>query len=743
MDFRIGAKLGRGPLGASYAAQLTASGTPVVLKVITSRFGEHPALLKQVLGDLGAWSSFRHINAAGPVSLSTYEGRDVALFELAPGKPLDRWLKERGPFDARAAVRVVRDVALALAAAHAQGLACGDVRAAKVYFDGQRAVLADLGQARGSCLAAGLGAVGMHFGHPDALAPEVFPARLEAPTPACDVYALGVLLYELLVGAPPYRGEPKAALRQHIEAPLPPVPVVQASPALARFLGRLVAKAPEERFADGAAVLEALHALVGGAGQAPGAPPASPPSPARPGTPAAGTPAAARPATPAAGTPLAGAPMLTSTIWRNVAQQLEAAAPPPTWTAERIDRAAPVGPDLPSAERTTTMRLPKQLMPSMTADDSGAGSAFGSGTGSGAGSGSGAAKAGEGDDDRKPSAIKLGRKLGQGPVGSSYQGELKDHPQPVAVKVISQRFTKYPELLKRILDAMHRAEGMIDPRVVGVLRVLHVAGRDAAVSELAAGRTLREVLRAKGRLPSREALELLKDLALALQQGRGRELSHGDLRPEKVFVAEGQPARLADFGFAEASGLGANFGQYGVPWGHPDYLAPEVVQEPTRPPDFQTDCYALGILAYEVLTGRPPFVGATPREVLKAHLQAPLPPPPKEAGVAAPLGELLLRLTAKDPRRRPEAPLELLAAIERCKKQVDLAGQALSSPPVEEFDPTSSGEKGEGWMPVQVDRPKTRAAKKPVKTTKALQVPPVAPELGQDLFQSEELPPPR
>lgn len=649
MDFRIGAKLGRGPLGASYSGQLAAGGAPVVVKVITSRFDEHPHLLEQVLADVRSWTSFRHPNAVATLALSSHEGRHVALFEPAPGKPLTRWLEERGPFDARAAVRIVRDVSLALAQAHRAGLACGDVRAAKVYHDGQRIALADLGQGRGSCLAAGLGAVGMHFGHPDALAPEVVSRRIDRPTPAADVYALGVLLYELLAGAPPFRGDPKALLRQHLEAPLPPLPVVQASPALARFMGRLVAKTPEQRFPDAAAVLEGLYELVG------------------------------RPAPPAS-----AAPALTSTVWRDVAAQLQATAPPATWSAERVEKAAPVGPEIP--ERTTSMRLPRQLLSSTIDEVAAAQQASGSGDGEGV-------------------TLKLGRKIGQGPVGSTYEGKLADHPHPVAVKVISQRFSKYPELLARILESMKKAEGLVDAHIVGLVRVVHVAGRDAAVAEMVAGAPLRDVLQARHRLPAAEVLDIMKDVALALQQGRGRELSHGDVRPAKVFVAPGAPARLADFGFAEASGLGANFGRFGVPWGHPDYLAPEVVQEPTRRPDFQTDCYALGIMAYELLTGRLPFTGPTPQEVLKAHLQAPLPPPPREANVPAPLAELVLRLAAKDPRRRPEAPLELLGAIDRCKKQVELAARAVASPPVEEFDPTASGERGQGWMPVELPAP--------------------------------------
>lgn len=700
MTFRIGAKLGRGPFGASYAAQLEADGSPVVVKVITSRFHEHPQLLERVLVDLRAWSTFRHMNAAGTLGVPLYESRHVVLYEHAMGKPLDRWVKDSGPLDARAAVRVVRDVALVLAAAQAKGLVCGDVRSSKVYYDGQKAVLTDLGQSRGTCLASGFGAAGMHFGHPDTLAPEVLAQQLDAPTPSCDVYALGILLYELLVGAPPYRGEAQAVLRQHVEAPIPNVPVVQASPALARLLARLVAKAPDQRFADARAVLEGLYELIGRPAPAPGPGPA-PAAPPAPGP------------APAPASPLAQTPQLTSTVWRNVAEQLKASAQPANWTADRIDKPKPVGPAMPAPNdpRTTTAALPRPL--TTTVDDVS----------------SAAGKAGEAGGDDKKASIKLGKKLGQGPVGSAYQGELKDHPHPVAIKVLSQRFAKYPDLHKRVLESMKKAEGLIDPHIVAVLRVVHVAGRDAVVAEWSTGRQLREVLRESGRLSSKVVLDLVRDVALALQQGRGRELSHGDVRPEKVFVADGQPARLADFGFAEAAGLGANFGQFGVPWGHPDYLAPEVVQEPKKLPDFQTDCYALGIMAYELLTGKPPFVGEKPSDVLKAHLQSPLPPPPKEANVPAPLAELMLRLTAKDPKRRPEAPLELVAAIDRCKKQVDLVSQAVMSSDVAEFDPTASGEKGEGWIPVDVPSAKV-AKKKVVKTTKSFKAPPpVAPDL--------------
>lgn len=732
MDLRIGAKLGRGPVGTTYAGH--ADGAAVTIKVITSRFNEQPQLLQDVLADVRAWVGFRHPNIAATLGLAEQEGRHVIIFETSPGRTLEQWLKEQGPFDPRIAVRILRDVTMALVACHGRGQPVGDLRAAKVFWDGQRAQLADLGLSRASSLAAGLGRLGLHFGHPEALAPEVLARRQVRPTAAADVYALGCLLHQLIAGAPPFQGEPAQVLQLHASTPFPVVPAIAQSPALQRLLARMVAKSPEERLQDGNAVLQALYELIGRA-------------------------------------PAAPADARMSTGQWNAASIQEQALKPAGWTAQKVDESDPAGPAL--AERTLTSglivdpALLKGLAQAASSDEQPAAkpplplgttldeqpspfattsSAAGkvtplaSSTGSGVKlpprpaeppkSDAGKAKApakpaadgatpAEGEAEKKPVQVKLGQKIGDGPVGSTYQGELKDHPGPVAVKVISSRFSKYPDLLNRILRSLRAAEGLQDPHLVGILRVAHVGGRDIVVQELCpGGRTLRALLDEAGPLPAPGALDVMKDVAQALQIGRARDVAHGDVRPEKVFVVDGG-YRLTDFGQAEASGLGGNFGQFGVPWGHPDYLAPEVIQERGQP-TFASDVYALGCMAYELVAGHPPFRGPTPREVLKQHLEAPLPPLPKEARVPAPLAELLLKLTAKDPKRRPQGSAELLQAIERCGKQVermsDVAAEA--APPVEEFDLMGSGDATtaaelEKYQPKKSSKPPTKGTKRP------------------------------
>jgi len=731
VDLRIGAKLGRGPVGACYAGQL--AGAPVIVKVLTSRFHEQPQLLAEVLADARAWLGFAHPNVAKIVEIGEHEARQVVVYEPAPGKTIDRLLKEQGPFEARMAMRVVRDLAVVLAAAHASGRALGDVRAAKTFWDGNKATVADLGLARASCLASGFGRFGMHFGHPDALAPEVLARGLARPTPGTDVYALGCLLFELLNGMPPYRGEVPSVLQEHATVPLPSAPAILASPTLAAFLARMTAKAPEERFPDGQAVLLGIYELVGR--------PAPVPEPSR----------------------------MPTGRWQRVSA--DEVARPEGWSADKVDQATPIGPASLAAEKTTTaLRLPSGLgsLPlNTTIDEVTAPPRPASkvtkvtppagvpktatptaGVPTPAPAAAPAAPGEPGEPEKKPVALKLGKRLGEGACGTSYLSELKDHPAPVAVKVISQRFAKYPELLERILKSLRAAEGFVDPHVVGIIRVAHVGGRDVVIAEHVAGGTLREILKEGGPLPAPAVLDLLKDIGLALQVGRGRDLSHGDVRPDKIYAAEGG-YRLADFGFAEASGLGAGFGQFGVPWGHPNYLAPEVIQDPKKPPTFQADVYALGITAYELLAGVPPFVAATPREVLKLHLEAPLPPTPRDARVPAPLAELLLRLTAKDPKRRPAAPLELLQNIERVKKQSDLKATAtFEAPPVDEFDPNSSGDEGKAVKDVVLPGEAKRKALKQTKSIKVQTDKPAGPpgwsEAPPNVMNSDdELPPAR
>lgn len=262
-DYEPGAKLGAGPVGPSYLGRRKSDGAEVVLKLINPRFADHPELLDAVLRDLRAWTGYESPGATGPLALGTLGGQRVVVYPKLATETLEQ-VVARGPLAPRQAMQVVQLVARALVSIHGRGRAAGDIRASKVHWDGQRGVLTDLGLSRASCLAAGFGQYGLTHGHPAYLAPEVLQDGQRRPTPAADVYALGILLYQLIVGQLPYQGGVQEVLTQHLEAPLPPPPPgkVQVSAALAGLILRLTAKSPQARVPDARTAAEQLQALI-------------------------------------------------------------------------------------------------------------------------------------------------------------------------------------------------------------------------------------------------------------------------------------------------------------------------------------------------------------------------------------------------------------------------------------------------------------------------------------------------
>ncbi|RMG18317.1 MAG: serine/threonine protein kinase [Planctomycetota bacterium] len=692
VQFALGRKLGRGPVGASYAARL-ADGRHAVAKVITRRFRQNQRLLEEVLKDLRSFVGFRNPNAVETIAVTRYEDRDVVLYAPLRGETLARLLERRRPLDVQLALRIARDVGLCLAHAHQRGLAVGDLRPEKVAFDPQAgAAVLDLGQFRASCLAAGYGQYGLTFGHPGYLAPEAIQEGLYQPTTRTDVYALGVLFYQLVNGELPFPGDPTAQLHAHLERPLPPpTHSSEVTPSLARWMLRMTAKRPAERYADGMAVVNSLYELLGKPG----------PFPVDRAT-------------------------VSSGSWEREAAVR--AKPPENWSESKVVKASAVV-ETPALDELYASGLLEQqeLRPEAEAEPEPEPAQ---------------AAAQEPFDPHAQVKVKLGEKLARGPVGASYRGWVEGDPTERVVKVVTRRFERYPDLLEQILGQLRRAQSVEHSTLVNVRHVVRVGGRDVVVMDRAEGRTLRSVLRAEGRLNFSKALGITKTLAQALAAiADGRTLSHGDIRPEKVYVTEAGKARLADLGFASASALAANYGQYGMYFGHPSYLAPEVMQEKKREPDLASDMYAIGVLLYEMVCGQPPFRGRDPRETLLLHLKQKPPPPPRELAVPTPLAELILQLLSKSPAIRPSSPRALVDAVTRVQKQVLLTTGLRKVVAVDEFDLADSGDEASGaqW---------TREAVRHAEKTGTWSRDKIGKALGQDfslgeLTTSEELDPHR
>ncbi|MEZ6184895.1 MAG: protein kinase [Planctomycetota bacterium] len=610
--FALGEILGQGPTGLTYDGVRKQDRLRVALKVLNPRFATQPELVAEVREDVLA---FVGLDVPGaPLALGVTHGHQVVVYPHLGGQVLTQLLRG-GPAEARSALEIVRAVAQVLVPAHEQGLGHGDVRPEKILCGDAGAALCDFGLARASCLASAYGQRGMTFGHPGYLAPEVLQEDQLEPTPVADVYALGITLYQLLCGRPPFTGSVEEVLGRHLDASLPPPPDgVQISKGIAQLLLNLTAKSPTARLRNARTVVDAVDALLQG-----------------------------------------HRGIVTREAW-SVASQAE--ADQALWASTEGAPLAEQLPDLSDALMHSSARLPREVISDLLQEE---------------------ARAKDKAADK--GKFNLGEQIGRGPIGRTCEGSLGD--RPVAVKVISARFDQHPQVVQNLLDRAVASQVLDHPNLVRFVQVIRAKNRTLILQERVQGVPLAQLLQDQGKLEPGQALGFAREIAEALAHAHEHGLAHGDVRPQKIYVEAGR-ARLADMGYAQANCLGAGFGRHGLPFGHPNYTAPEVFQTPLEAPDPLSDIYGLGVTLYEAICGKPPFEGEPP-DVMRKHLSRPIPPPPAEAEVPEAVAELILKLTAKDRARRPQSAQEVLEALDRAAKQ---ASQGAGAPMVEEFDPT-------------------------------------------------------
>ncbi len=260
---------------------------------------------------------------------------------------------------------------------------------------------------------------------------------------------------------------------------------------------------------------------------------------------------------------------------------------------------------------------------------------------------------------------RLERELGQGGMATVYLAEDLKHHRKVAVKVLR------PELAatmgsERFAREIEVAARLVHPHILGLLDSGDVDGFFYYVMPYVEGETLRERLARSGELPVHEAVRLLGEIADALAVAHKAGVVHRDIKPENILLS-GRHAMVMDFGVAkavtEASGR-QQLTTAGVALGTPAYMAPE---QATADPqlDGRVDIYALGVLAYEMLTGYPPFHGLNPQQTLAAHVtQAPAAVGQRRPGLSPTLESVVMRCLAKRPADRYQTADELVATLE-------------------------------------------------------------------------------
>jgi serine/threonine-protein kinase len=248
---------------------------------------------------------------------------------------------------------------------------------------------------------------------------------------------------------------------------------------------------------------------------------------------------------------------------------------------------------------------------------------------------------------------RLSRVLATGGMGQVWLGRDDVAEQPVAVKVLRAEYAAEPAFVERF-RAEARTAGLLDhPHVAAVIDYGEQAGPHGEptgaylVMELVDGEPLSAILRREGPLDQRRVLDLLAQAGSGLQAAHDAGIVHRDVKPANILVTRDGQVKITDFGIARAAGA-LSLTRTGTVLGTAHYLSPEQVQGRSASPS--SDLYALGVVAYECLAGRRPFVADSPLEVALAHQRDPVPSLPDTVHPA--VARLVHRALAKDPSRR-------------------------------------------------------------------------------------------
>ena len=256
---------------------------------------------------------------------------------------------------------------------------------------------------------------------------------------------------------------------------------------------------------------------------------------------------------------------------------------------------------------------------------------------------------------------ELGDRLGAGGMATVYLAHDGLLDREVAIKVLDQRYAADPSFVERFRREASAAAALGHPNIVAVYDRGEVAGTYYIVMEYIDGPDLKEVIRRDAPLPAEQAVDYTRQILAALGAAHRRGIVHRDVKPQNVMVGEDGRLKVTDFGIARA-GAETGMTEAGSVIGTAQYLSPEQAKGDDVTPS--SDCYAAGIVLYEMLTGRVPFDGERPVTVAMKQLnEPPVPPRVFERSIPPALEEVVLVSLAKRPRERFESAEAMSAAL--------------------------------------------------------------------------------
>ena len=261
-------------------------------------------------------------------------------------------------------------------------------------------------------------------------------------------------------------------------------------------------------------------------------------------------------------------------------------------------------------------------------------------------------------------AYRIERLLGEGGMGKVYEAEERLSGRRVALKVLRPELARSEPARRLFENEMSILARLDHKNVVRCLACAEIDGELVMALELLEGRTLRQLLTSDEALDWQRALAIVQQIASALSAAHEHEppIVHRDLKPENVMILGDGTIKVTDFGIAKVLAALGNATTHSV--GTLQYMSPEQID--ASPVDARSDLYALGLVLYELLTGRPPFESSSPRELLNMQCTKKPPALPESVRRALPRGveRLLFELLEKSPDDRPASAADVLFAIE-------------------------------------------------------------------------------
>lgn len=241
--------------------------------------------------------------------------------------------------------------------------------------------------------------------------------------------------------------------------------------------------------------------------------------------------------------------------------------------------------------------------------------------------------------------------LGKGGMAYVHHAHDKNLQRDVAIKILRDSLIEDPEFQARFLHEARAAANLAHPNIVTIYDFGYDNRRYFIVMEYVEGTDLKSFILRNNRLATEEAVDLMIQISAGVGYAHRAGLVHCDLKPQNILVGRDNQVKITDFGIARALASIRPDEYSEIVWGSPTYFAPE--QAAGASPSPASDVYALGIILFEMLTGRPPFVATDPVLLAKLHQVAP-PPPLRHLNPAIPvtLEQIILKVLSKEPSAR-------------------------------------------------------------------------------------------